>query len=341
MNQNSAESKKTSKVPYRERRAIKKHLIPRTLQRKRRRFKKLICYFLFFGLVFLIFITLSNTPQKPHRIIKQTPDPEKKTEEAGSTIDVYTNPLFVYSVKKGKISSCAIFAAKKDTGTLVFLTIDERTNISLLGVGTIEIKQLNEDFIDNLYASVANQFSYQMNGPLKAGSDYLNPEVLSEEPQKFIEALVSENPEIKVNTSELAALSSEVIPAPTRLSKAANQTVIALDFQKLNEAADIVFSGSFPKKEVKGSVVILNGSGKPASGIEAAINLINAGFSLKALRNAEKFDYLVTEVRTIDSETGKEIQKILGCGEVKAMNDSRDVADAVIIIGRDFISQKN
>jgi hypothetical protein len=54
------------------------------------------------------------------------------------------------------------------------------------------------------------------------------------------------------------------------------------------------------------------------------------------VRNAESFNYLTTQIKVADENLGKEIAHVLNCGEVEITREVSDIADALIIIGKDF-----
>lgn len=324
------------KVPYRERRTVKKYLVPRKLQLKRRKLKErilmLTSFVAFLALIYSISyfsnIYLQNTdlignPQRPQ---PQNPALNKEF--------IYRDPFLIYSIKDGRIANSAICGYDKKTRSLSVIFIDKALYLPVIGMGLIDSQSIGKEFLDEYYCSIRNFFSFELYGPFKVSEKILQPELIQQSPNSLIDDLRKNNS--KANSADLWVKSVEVVPAPTLLSKVGKKTVVVVDTEKLNEAADIIFSDNFQKRKPKGTVVILNGSGVPAAGTRAAVKLIKAGYQVKTVRNAEKFDYLITEIRTKNEKTGKEISRLLMCGEVKSEKGERTVFDAVIIIGKDF-----
>lgn len=323
------------KVPYRERRTIKKFLIPRSAQLRRKKIKEKIIIFLFVAGFVMAGYAMTNSGSSP-----KYDDNSRKSEiriyqtKKEKNDELLKSPFLVYAEEKGNLKKFAICAYDKRSNSLAVITFDGHLYIPLFSVGIIETKTISTKFLSEFVGSLRNIFEFELNGPFKVKINSLDVYLLRQSPNNLINdiyQLNSINPE-----KRLVVKSVEIVPAPTRLSKIGKKTVVILDTSRLNEAASIMFSDNFKKKKVKGSVVILNGSGMPAYGVKAAVLLVNAGYHINAIRNAEKFDYLVTEIRSSREKQASDIQKIIKCGEVKILKATEEIADAVIIVGRDF-----
>lgn len=86
-------------------------------------------------------------------------------------------------------------------------------------------------------------------------------------------------------------------------------------------------------------VIIYNGAGTPGIAGEAAQQMIAAGMRVVDTKNADRFDYDTTMVVVQDGdlEQGEQVKAALGVGEVVDKPSEQDVADVIVIIGRDYV----
>jgi len=111
-----------------------------------------------------------------------------------------------------------------------------------------------------------------------------------------------------------------------------------------DQIADLLFSwwgvrlGS-GKQAVR--VILYNGAGKPGVAGVAARALIKAGFRIVDTGNADRFDYATTQVILYNGDPADAIRvrDILGTGVVSRRTQTQDIADVVVIIGRDYASK--
>jgi len=85
-------------------------------------------------------------------------------------------------------------------------------------------------------------------------------------------------------------------------------------------------------------VILYNGSGVPGIAGEAAQEVIAAGLRVVDTKNADRFDYDTTLIVVQSGETshGELVQAALGVGEVVEKPSEQQVADVIVIIGRDY-----
>lgn len=85
-------------------------------------------------------------------------------------------------------------------------------------------------------------------------------------------------------------------------------------------------------------VIIYNGAGTPGIAGEAARQMIAAGMRVVDTKNADRFDYDTTMivVQDGDLEQGEQVKAALGTGEIVDKPSEQDVADVIVIIGRDY-----
>jgi len=85
-------------------------------------------------------------------------------------------------------------------------------------------------------------------------------------------------------------------------------------------------------------VILYNGSGTPGIAGEAAQQVIAAGLRVVDTKNADRFDYDTTLIVVQSGETshGELVQAALGVGEIVEKPSEQEVADVIVIIGRDY-----
>lgn len=85
-------------------------------------------------------------------------------------------------------------------------------------------------------------------------------------------------------------------------------------------------------------VIIYNGAGTPGVAGSAAQQLIAAGMRVVDTKNADRFDYDSTLVIVQDGNTsqGEQVKAALGVGEILDKPSEQDVADVIVIIGKDY-----
>jgi len=89
-------------------------------------------------------------------------------------------------------------------------------------------------------------------------------------------------------------------------------------------------------------LIIYNGAGVPGIAGEAAQVLIDAGMRVVDTRNADRFDYATTMivVQRGDPARAEQVRTVLGVGDVVDQPTQQNVADMIVIIGRDWTPPK-
>lgn len=137
----------------------------------------------------------------------------------------------------------------------------------------------------------------------------------------------------KVTTKNTA-----IVPLPVKPLILGQQTFFE---PQRTEVADLIKSWWGVDPKVQGSttrVVVFNGAGVPGIAGVAAQELIRAGFRVVDTKNADKFSYKKTTiiVQRGPATKGKEIATVLRVGEVVNKPAEQDVADVLVIVGKDY-----
>ena len=163
-----------------------------------------------------------------------------------------------------------------------------------------------------------------------------------------LSSIASEATSSSLSPSELEALAKDlsaisqgntaIVPLPVKPIKLGNQTYFE---PQRAEVADLLKSWwgvDASKAAAVTRVILYNGAGAPGVAGEAAQQLIRGGFRVIDTKNADNFSYANTKVvvQRGDSKQGDEIVRILGVGTVEQQPSEQDVADVIVIIGKDY-----
>ena len=151
-----------------------------------------------------------------------------------------------------------------------------------------------------------------------------------------------------LNETEKAALAkiladmpqknTALVPLPVKPIKLGDQTYFE---PQRAQVADLLKSwwGVDASQAAKVTrVIVYNGAGVPGIAGEAAQQLIRNGFRVVDTKNADSFDYKTTKVVVQDGplKQGQEIVRVLGVGTAVSKPSDQDVADVIVIIGKDY-----
>jgi hypothetical protein len=140
---------------------------------------------------------------------------------------------------------------------------------------------------------------------------------------------------------DLTAVSKQntaIVPLPVRPIKLGQQTYFE---PQRTEIADLLkqwWGVDLSKADKITRIILYNGAGTPGIAGEAAQQLIRAGFRVVDTKNADNFKYKQTQivVQRGPETAGQQIAKTLGVGVVKSQPSDQDVADVIVIIGKDY-----
>jgi hypothetical protein len=85
-------------------------------------------------------------------------------------------------------------------------------------------------------------------------------------------------------------------------------------------------------------VIVYNGVGTPGVAGAAARQLIRAGFRVVDSKNADRFDYKVTQILLYHGTRADadRVRDALGVGAIAVESEAQDVADIILVIGADY-----
>jgi hypothetical protein len=108
-----------------------------------------------------------------------------------------------------------------------------------------------------------------------------------------------------------------------------------------DQIADLLFSWwgvRFGTGAQTPRAIVYNGAGEPGIAGIAARQLIKAGFRVVVMANADRFDYKTTQIILLRGQQAEatQVRDILGVGDVMSKIVDQNIADVVVIIGKDY-----
>jgi hypothetical protein len=143
---------------------------------------------------------------------------------------------------------------------------------------------------------------------------------------------------LKADIAAVPKSNTAIVPLPVQPVKLGTATYF--EPQKA-QVSDLLTKwwGVDPSKVAQVTRVILyNGAGTPGIASDAAQQLIRAGIRVVDTKNADNFNYAQTlvVVQRGDAKQGTNIAKVLGVGQVKSKPSDQNIADVIVIIGKDY-----
>jgi hypothetical protein len=129
-----------------------------------------------------------------------------------------------------------------------------------------------------------------------------------------------------------------LIPLPVKPLNVGDQTYLEPQRAEIADLLETWWGVSLSDVEDVVRVIIYNGAGVPGIAGEAAQELIRSGYRVVDTKNADSFDYATTKVIVQNGpvENADGILKVLGTGEVLEQPADQQVADIIVIIGKDY-----
>lgn len=129
-----------------------------------------------------------------------------------------------------------------------------------------------------------------------------------------------------------------LIPLPVKPLMVGRETYLRPDDKEIDRLFDLIWDISEKDRRDEPRVIVLNGSGIPGAGGDAAERLIEMNCRVVETENANNFDYDKTQIiiyRENDELAGR-IRKTLGAGVVLRKDMPQDLADVTVVIGKDY-----
>jgi len=181
------------------------------------------------------------------------------------------------------------------------------------------------------YASIDNEiYQTAMQTQSLAGvMDAVKSSNLSEEDKaRFSEAF-------KAIPTENVAL----VPMPVKPINLGDQTYFEPQRAEIADLVKTWWGVDIGAEDAVTRVILYNGAGVPGIAGAAAQQLIRAGYRVVDTKNADNFGYAKTKIVVQNGPTSAAdgIVKTLGVGEVSQKTGDQQVADVIVIIGKDYV----
>jgi len=138
--------------------------------------------------------------------------------------------------------------------------------------------------------------------------------------------------------SAIPKLNTALVPLPVQPVKLGSTTYFEPQKAQVSDLLSKWWGIDASKAAQVTRVILYNGAGTPAIAGEAGQQLIRAGLRVVDTKNADNFNYAQTlvVVQHGSIQQGNEVAKVLGVGQVKNQPSDQDIADVIVIIGKDY-----
>ncbi|MBN1193436.1 MAG: LytR C-terminal domain-containing protein [Coriobacteriia bacterium] len=139
--------------------------------------------------------------------------------------------------------------------------------------------------------------------------------------------------------SEVTGDRTALVPLPVKPIDLGSQTFFEPQRDKIADLLLQWWGVKLGAEDAAVRVIIYNGVGTPGIAGMAAQQLIAAGMRVVDTKNADRFDYDTTmiAVQNGDMAQGEQVKAAIGVGEVIDQPSEQDVADMIVIIGKDYV----
>ncbi len=129
-----------------------------------------------------------------------------------------------------------------------------------------------------------------------------------------------------------------LVPMPVKPITLGSQTYFEPQRAEISDLVEMWWGVKLDAEETPTRVIVYNGSGVPGIAGIAAQQLIRGGLRVVDTKNADRFDYATTKVivQQGPASVGDDIVQVIGVGEIVEQAADQQVADVIVIIGKDY-----
>lgn len=324
------------RVPYSFRRRVRKYFGSRVAKRRRRRIIQLVTFFLLLVLIGLFF-TLIRLPK------------EKIPGSAGVSVTRERSRTFLVigSVKEAKgkerCNGLIIALYNPSNREINSFYIPPELMLETGSFGVDKVESVLRGGVPLAVLSVRNLLGIKIDHYFKVPSHKFESIIASTDFSPLNDPIQSDltRQERKVFVNKLALVKEsnrKLFPLPSQEIKVGDERFYQPKRDEIERLVVLYWGREFSVISQAPKVIILNGCGKPGLGTKAAERLINAGFRVIDVKNADSFDYQNTLIScAVDKQKlAEEVKKLLGVGLVKLEGGGGAVVDLTVILGWDF-----
>ncbi len=324
------------KVPYSSRRRVRKYFGSRIAKRRKRKIAQLATFLVLLLLIGFLFTFIRLPKKKTAGSVSVSGQKEKsKTflvigSEKKEKIKERCNGLIIalYNPTSQEINSFYIPPELiLETGSF---GIDRVESVLTGGVplAILSVRNLLGIKIDHYFKIPAKKLE-----AIIASSEFspIKDSIQSDLTLRERKAFVAKLSRVKLENSKLLSLPSQEV-------RIGDERFYQPDRDEIERLVVLYWGREFSVISQAPKVIILNGCGQPGIGAKAAEKLINAGFRVMDVKNANSFDYQNTIISAgvEKQKLAEEVNELLGVGLVKLEEGGGTVVDLTLILGWDF-----
>lgn len=148
----------------------------------------------------------------------------------------------------------------------------------------------------------------------------------------------AEYEKFSIRFTEAGSQDINLIPLPVKPLLVGKETFLKPDNDEIDRLFALIWG--IGEKERRGDVriIVLNGSGVPGAGGDAAERLIDINCKVVETDNANNFDYDKTQIIIYkgSNKWANKIRDTLGAGVILRKHIPQDLADVTVVIGKDY-----
>jgi hypothetical protein len=322
------------KVPYRERRGIRRHLVSRVEKRKRKKRQYitslLIFIFLLVSVYLLQSLILKRTPKKP--IVSE------KKEEISSFSFLIAGER---EEKEGLVGVIAAYYNKEDE-EVNSLFIPPETLIEVPKVGFGKVGEVPSKDLRFLALGIRNFLGVDFDYKFLVSEEDFSELLSGRDFSKAVKEAKGDAGEKKgllvEKLSKVPSDKRKIAALPTESIKMGEQSFVEPKREEIEKLAILIWGESSHALLELPKVIILNGCGVPGIGGEVAGKLIENGFRVVDIKNASNFNYYETIISfsTDKRRKAEKVKELLGVGILKRENITSGFVDITVIVGADY-----
>jgi hypothetical protein len=278
-----------------------------------------------------------------------TPEEEPQARERRSKQLKARENLLVISEKDGKATGFLAIRVDEKQGQVFGIAIPDGAFIEVPGQG---FERVGDSYLagpDVSMSAISNFLSVTFNRYVVVPETTYQKALRAQSMKDLMKAVTKSN----LSAADAVSVTTTLDKTPTEDVALVPLTVkpITLGSEtyfepQRKELADLVESWWGVKLSESDKVVriiVYNGAGTPGIAGEAAQQLIRGGFRVVDTKNADNFNYKETQivVQNKDMTAGQAVRKVIGTGKVIDQVSDQDVADVIIIIGKDYKPPKS
>ncbi len=324
------------KVPYSSRRRVRKYLGSRVAKKRKKKIIQLVTFLVLLFIMGFLFTYMRLPKQKKTGPLSVSGLKEKSEtflvigSEKKKKIKERCNGLIValYSPSRKEINSFYIPPELiLDTGSF---GVDRVESVLAGGVpmAILSVRNLLGIKVDHYFKIPAKKLEAIIaSNDFSFVKDSIQSDLTLREREAFIKKL-----------SRVKAENSKLLFLPSKEIRLGDERFYQPDRDEIERLVVLYWGREFSAISQAPKVIILNGCGQPGIGAKAAEKLINAGFRVIDVKNANSFDYQDTIILASveKKELAEEVRRLLGVGLVKLESGGGVVVDLTLILGWDF-----